>query len=132
MNPDSEQDNLSSTSSVLDLSSEDEQQDCLKCDHALTLKAVTYMDQEQNTNIGSPSSIVSIDSDTSEQSALNTPQMPELDLAPRPLDIVNPNNTSGRTNTGTALQCKNRLHLKINLPGTQNLPNPDSNSAHYQ
>ena len=34
--------------------------------------------------------------------------------------------------TLTALQCKNRLHLNINLPGTQNLPSMDSNSANYQ
>ena len=125
MNPDSEQDNLSYSSSVLDISSEDEQQECLKCDHALTLQAVTDMDLEQNANIGSPSLIVSIDSETSGQPALNTPHMPELNLEPRTLDFVNPNNASGTTNNKTALQCKNRLHLKINLPGTQNSANMD-------
>ena len=125
MNSDSEHNNLSCTSSVLDLSSEDEQQDCLKCDHALTLQAVTDMDLEQNANIGSPSLIVSIDSETSGQPALNTPHMPELNLEPRTLDFVNPNNASGTTNNKTALQCKNRLHLKINLPGTQNSANMD-------
>ena len=90
------------------------------------------MDLEQNTNIESPSSIVSIDFATSGQPALNTPHIPKLNLEPRTLDFVNPNNTSGMTNNKTALQCKNRLHLNINLPGTQNSPSMDSSSANYQ
>ena len=116
----------------MDISSDDEQQECLKCDQALTLQAVTDMDLEQNTNIESPSSIVSIDFETSGQPALNTPHMPELHLEPKTLDFVNPNNTSGMTNNKTALQCKNRLHLNINLPGTQNSPSMDLSSANYQ
>ena len=117
------------TSSVLDISSEDEQQECLKCDHALTLQAGRYIHKEELTTIESPSSIISVDSDMSEQSPLNTPQVPEIDITQGP--VISNIGTPGTSNTITALQCKNSIYLKINLPDTKKSPKPGSTTTKY-
>ena len=72
-------------SSSLDLTLEDLQQDCQKCDNTVTPPSVTYMDHSGDyANINSPSSMLTADSDTSNQSAPDTsPLIPDMHHIPK-------------------------------------------------
>ena len=72
------------------MSLEDFQQDCQKCDYAITLESVTDMDHSGDyANIESPSSMLIADSDTSNQSAPDTsPLIPEMHHIPKQLNTV--------------------------------------------
>ena len=94
---------------------EDYQQDCQKCDHAITLESVTDMDHSGDyEDIESHSSVHTADSDASDQSTpgVSTP-MPDMYHIPRQPTTVDHRNTSGINITVATL--KHKIHYNLSL-----------------
>ena len=83
-------------------------------------------------DIESPSSVLTADSDASNQSAPDvSPPMPDMYHIPRQLATVDHRNTSGIKRTVATLKHKNKLQLKLNIPVSQTIPSPDFTSAQH-
>ena len=91
------------------------------------------MDQSGDyANIESPSSMITTNSDTSNQSASDTSSLiPEMHHIPKQLNTVTHRDTSGIGTSVTTFKHKNNLQLKLNIPISQAVPSPNFTSTKH-